>query len=58
MGFMRRTRMVLPVQISERERYGVDRTTYFGVREVGVLHVMMLQVVLQKVSSVLNEIQW
>jgi len=47
-----------PGQMSERERYGVDGTTHFGVLEVGVLHDLMFEVVLRKVSSMLNEIQW
>jgi hypothetical protein len=33
-------------------RYGLNRTTYFGVLEVGVLHDLMFEVVLRMVNSV------
>ena len=42
----------------QHERDTVNRTTYLGVLEVSVLHHLMFEVVLRKVSSVLNEIQW
>ena len=42
---------------SERERDGINRTTYFELLEVGVLHDLMFEIVLRNVSPVLNEIE-